>query len=159
MISPSKGEISIEQVSHVIEEFIKQDGEYNIVIGTDSQNFNYTKVVVVIAVQRIGHGGIFFYDIHRVKRITDLRQKLFYETQLSLKYADILLKELSVLKGNGKNSYKDKIHFSIHIDAGENGDSGRFISAIVGWVRACGYNVETKPDSFAASSIANKMSK
>ena len=51
--------------------------------------------------------------------------------------------------------------FSIHVDAG-NSDYGKtkeLIPSLVGWIKSCGYDCEVKPDSFAASSVADKISK
>lgn len=39
------------------------------------------------------------------------------------------------------------------------GPSSKIIPEIVGWVKACGFQCKTKPDSNTASSIANKYSK
>ena len=52
-------------------------------------------------------------------------------------------------------------HFSIHIDAGHSnhGKTKDLIPELVGWIKSCGYDCEVKPDSFVASSIADKISK
>ncbi|MFV9511782.1 ribonuclease H-like YkuK family protein [Tepidibacillus sp. LV47] len=47
----------------------------------------------------------------------------------------------------------------IHVDAGEDGPTSKMIPEIVSFVNACGFQCKTKPDSYAASSIANKLSK
>ena len=50
---------------------------------------------------------------------------------------------------------------AIHVDAG-NSDIGKtkeLIPELVGWIRACGYDCEVKPDSFVASTIADRLSK
>ncbi|NLV77640.1 MAG: hypothetical protein GX023_11860, partial [Tissierellia bacterium] len=56
---------------------------------------------------------------------------------------------------------KEGIDFgiSIHVDAGKNGQSSKLIPEIVGWIKACGFGCETKPNSYAASSIADKYTK
>jgi predicted RNase H-related nuclease YkuK (DUF458 family) len=48
---------------------------------------------------------------------------------------------------------------TIHVDAGNKGPTSRYISEIVGWVRACGFDCRIKPDSYCASSIADRVSK
>ena len=122
-----------------------------ITVGTDSQNFDITKVVLVVAIWKVGRGGIFFYDIRRVKKISNIRQKIFFETSISLEMARRLSDEL---KDAGMNYDID-----IHVDAGDEGPSSKMIPEIVGWVKACGFGCKTKPDSYAASSIADKYSK
>lgn len=153
MYSPTYGKISYEKMIDIIKDFINKSPQstYNISVGTDSQNFDYTKTVVVIAVYRVGNGGIFFYDIKNVKRITNISQKLFYETSNSL---DIAVKLSETLEKEGID-----FGISIHVDAGKNGKTAKLIPEIVGWIKACGFACETKPNSYAASSIADKYTK
>lgn len=157
--SPSYGKLDLNGVISVMRKFYDRNvgGNFSIVIGTDSQNFSDTKMVSVIAMCCEGHGGIYFYKIERINRIQDVRQKLNYETQLSLQYADELLK---VLMETDEELF-DNVTFSIHIDAGTNpkGKTKELIPALVGWIKACGYEYHVKPESFAASAIANKISK
>ena len=162
MMSPTYGKCDENQVISIIENYIRSNWKnsdgFNIVIGTDSQNFSDTKVVVVIAVQNVGHGGIFFYDVSRIERINNIRQKLMYETNMSLFYANKMITKLensSLMQE--KNA--DKINFCVHIDAGTKGKTSGLIPELVAWVKACGYDCQVKPDSFAASSIADKISK
>lgn len=159
MISPTLGEVSIRKIAEVIKEKTSNSGEYELMIGTDSQNFDTTKVVVVIALHHIGKGGIFFYDVSHVTRINNVGQKLIYETQLSLEYAEKLIKEFETIKSETGYNYAEHMTLGIHVDAGQNGPSKQVIPEIVGWIKACGYTVIVKPDSWAACSIANKYSK
>lgn len=153
MYSPTYGKVSYEKMIDIIKSFIKKSPQsaYNISVGTDSQNFDYTKTVVVVAIHRVGSGGIFFYDIKKVKKITNISQKLFYETSNSL---DIAMKFSETLE-------REDIDFgiSIHVDAGKKGQTSKLIPEIVGWIKACGFDCETKPNSYAASSIADKYTK
>ncbi|MFV9511783.1 ribonuclease H-like YkuK family protein [Tepidibacillus sp. LV47] len=86
MRSITYGEVSFERMCQIISNYISNDKgqEYKISVGTDSQNFDLTKTVIVVAVWNVGKGGIFFYDIKRVRKITNLRQKIFYETSQSI---------------------------------------------------------------------------
>lgn len=160
MISLTHGVVSIDSIANIIRSDVKQrPGEYRVTIGTDSQNFDETKVVVVIAVHRVGRGGYFFYDVSHVRRITNVGQKLLYETQLSLQYAEQLVAAFARLENETGDNIMDDVDFSIHVDAGKNGPSRQVVPEIVGWISACGYRVVIKPDSFAASSIADRISK
>ena len=51
--------------------------------------------------------------------------------------------------------------FVIHVDAGNSpdGKTRELIPDIVGWIRSCGYDCVVKPDSYTASSIADRISK
>lgn len=154
-ITSNSTNLTIEQVANQVQSFMNGEPhyDYDIVIGTDSQNFtNDTKMVCVVAVHRRGHGGIFFFDISHVELVTNVKRKLILETSVSLECAQ---KFVDVFEIPDRISHT----LTIHIDAGEGGESRVAIPSIVGWVCACGYNYSVKPDSYAASSIANKYSK
>jgi predicted RNase H-related nuclease YkuK (DUF458 family) len=135
----------------------KDYGGFHVIVGTDSQNFSYTKMVSVIVMQCEGHGGIYFYRVEKINRLSDVRTKLNYETQISLHYADELLNVMAEIDEDLFSS----INFSIHVDAGrsENGKTKELIPSLVGWIHSYGYECHVKPDSFAASTIANRISK
>lgn len=130
-----------------------------IIIGTDSQNYSDTKIITVIAIVCEGHGGIYFYDITHIDKISDVRQKLYKETELSLSVADAILKIIESDK-----QYEDMYSnttFTIHVDAGKSiyGKTAELIPAIAGWIKSVGYEAEFKPDSFVSSTIADRLSK
>ena len=158
MISPTHGEISLRQAATLIKNFIElnPDEQYAIYVGSDSQNTYYTKMVTVIAVHRLGHGGQYFYEISKYDKIRDIRKKLYTETQLSLDMAERLLKEFHDIDFNYD---ADNIAFCIHIDCGVNGPSGAVIPEVVGYVHSMGYECQVKPDSPIASCIADRISK
>lgn len=160
LISPTYGQVTIPKAAEIISTIVADPNEaYDLVIGTDSQNFDNTKMVVVIALHHIGHGGIFFYNTFYVGRITNVGQKLYYETQISLECAQLLINALESVKAEKGFDYENLLHIGIHVDAGLRGPSCKVIPEIVGWVTSCGYDVVVKPDSYAASSVANKFSK
>lgn len=160
IISPTYGEVSITEIANIIrEKAINEHEQYNVMIGTDSQNFSKTKVVVVIALHHVGYGGIFFYDISHVRRINNVGHKILYETQLSLEYARKLIDAFDAMEIETGYEYAKHLNFGIHVDAGDNGPSKQVIPEIVGWINACGYKAVVKPDSYAACAIANKISK
>lgn len=159
-ISPTYGAVNLNEMLEIMKKFYdskKDYGNFHVVIGTDSQNFSDTKMVSAIVLQCEGHGGIYFYKVERFPRIGDIRQKLNQETMLSLQYANELLDAMMELDEEMFNA----ISFSIHIDAGHsvNGKTKELIPSLVGWIHACGYECQVKPDSFAASTIANRISK
>ena len=160
MVSPTNGRVSMDDIASIIrQKVLDGHGEFNVMIGTDSQNFDQTKMVMVIALHNVGHGGIFFYEVSRVRRIVNVMEKLFFETTLSLQCAGQLMEAFERLKETTGFDYEKSLNFSIHVDAGYNGPSCQVIPEVVGWIRACGYNAVVKPESYAACSIANKYSK
>ena len=136
----------------------KYDSPFEIVIGTDSQNFDNTKIVSVIVITCKGHGGIYFYNITKHKRLNEVRSKLFVETEMSLKLANKLL---SLLERDEYQELYLNTNFSIHLDAGlsDKGKTKPLVSELVGWVNSSGFDCEIKPNSYAASSVADKLSK
>ena len=160
MVSPTNGRVSMDDIASIIrQKVLDGHGEFNVMIGTDSQNFDQTKMVMVIALHNVGHGGIFFYEVSRVRHIENVKEKLFFETTLSLQCAGQLMEAFERLKEATGFDYENVLNFSIHVDAGYNGPSCQVIPEVVGWIRACGYNAVVKPESYAACSIANKYSK
>jgi hypothetical protein len=158
--SETYGSLELIQIPEKIQDYYNKMKHYEcpfrIIVGTDSQNFHDTKMVSVIAIYCEGHGGIFFYEISRINKIKDVRIKLHTETGESLKITDELL--------NGLEKYEEvfmNMNFSIHIDAGNSpyGKTKDLIPELVGWIKSVGYDCETKPYSWVASTIADKISK
>lgn len=154
MKSITYGELSFQEVCEKIKEYTGKDleGKYIIAIGTDSQSYEgLTKMVSVITLIRKSKGGIFFYDIKKLKMIKDLRQKIFVETQYSLELASKVMDFLE----------KNKIHASleVHVDIGKNGDTKYLIREIAGWVGGMGFKCCIKPESYSSSGIADRLSK
>ena len=133
--------------------------DFQIVIGTDSQNHNDTKMVTVIAILCEGHGGIFFDHIKHISRISNVKEKLNAETGDSLLVATQLLEVIE--SSEEFDELYMNVPISIHIDAGTSpkGKTYSLIKELTGWVTATGFECEIKPDSFVASSIADKISK
>lgn len=162
-ISPTFGKLNTEDIPEKIRMFFDKHKQYDmpmqIIIGTDSQNFEHTKIVSVVAAICEGHGGIFFYEITRKPLISDVRTKLHEETNDSLQLAENLVE---IMESNEK--YEEmylNCPISIHIDAGNStkGKTRELIPELVGWIKACGYSCHVKPESYVASTIADRLSK
>ncbi len=159
---PSGQKVTSKEIIDIITNYILENihANYEITVGTDSQNFDRTKMVEVIAVHRIGKGGIFFYNISYINKINNLRQKITEETQRSLTIADGLLEELEIsLIDHNIDINELNMNFQIHCDIGQEGKTKTLIKEITNWVTSLGYICLIKPDSYTASGIANKYSK
>ena len=160
--SATYGDLELDMVPEKIRDYYNKMKHYQtpikINIGSDSQNFDKLKVVNVIAVTCEGHGGIFFYEITRLDRTNDVRRKLTIETNESLQAA---MKLTEIFEGAGYREFRENVSLAIHIDAGwsETGKTKELIPELVGWIKGMGYDCEVKPDSYAASAIADKLSK
>jgi len=151
--SPTYGELGMNDVRERIVSFISEAPEetYQLVVGTDSQPHNGQGVdfVTAIVVYRLGHGGIYFWKRIVNKKKYVLRQRMFEEASLSLVSAEDIL---VLLRKDGITKYD----VEIHVDIGAFGKTREMIQDIVGMIRGSGYRVKIKPESYAASKIADR---
>lgn len=154
--------VNYNQMIKIIADYIKKDlkAEYDITIGTDSQTHSESKIVEVIAVHKIGDGGIFFYHSEYRERFRALKEKIVEETARSLENANGFLDniELLLLEDN-IDIEKLNLNFHIHCDIGHKGKTKELIKEITNWVNSLGYDCLIKPESYTASGIANRFSK
>lgn len=151
--SQTYGTCTIEAIRKHMLAYLAADPDrtYRLVIGTDSQpkNGSGTDFVVALVIHRVGAGGIYFW-----KRIVEhhkyvLRQRMYQEAAHSLTIAEEFL---AAFKNDGITKYD----VEIHVDIGKGGETREMITEIVGMVRGSGYQVKTKPDSYAASKVADR---
>lgn len=152
--SPTHGHLSFEEVFQKLATFIEElpDYRYSLIIGTDSFLSEETIFVSAIVVHRIGYGGRYFYKKTKSRKMTNLKQRIFYETSLSLEVAGMLKVNLS------QNGFA-RLPVEIHLDVGNNGDTKEIIKEVVGMVTGSGYFAVTKPDAYGASKVADRHSK
>lgn len=155
--SPTKGALTVEKMVNEITEFIVEDSEsfYRLVIGTDSQvkRVNGTPecdYVTAIVIHRTGKGARYFWKKEIEEAPNALRNKIYNETVKSLDTAQKLVP--SIQKAISPAQYD----FEIHIDVGPKGPTREMIKEVVGMVTGNGFTAKTKPDSWAASSVADK---
>ena len=79
-----------------------------------------------------------------------LRDKIYTETLMSLDVAQKIVPEI-----RAKIS-PDKYDLEIHIDVGPVGPTREMIKEVVGMVNGSGFVAKTKPNSWGASSVADK---
>ena len=151
--SQSFGDLTLPKVEERIAAFMDESkkDQYRVIIGSDSQikNGGTTDFVTAIIVHRIGRGGIYFW-----KRIEDqkkrvLKQRILEEATMSLTTAEELM---SIFKQNGISRFD----FEVHVDIGKAGPTRVLISEVVAMIRGSGFTVRTKPESFGASTVADR---
>ena len=153
-ISPTYGKVDEVFVKNFLVKTIKcsENHNYKVIVGTDSQNFHKTKMVLVVCLIDEGRGGRFFYNIEWLPKIKDLNTKIYTETQKSLNFAKELNEEFF------RNEISQDVE--IHVDIGKDGKTKNLIQGIIGWVHAEGFGtVKIKDQSYVASTIADKISK
>jgi uncharacterized protein len=151
--SPTYGVLELHQMRKCILDFLAKDPEkkYELIVGTDSQPHNGKGVdfVTAIVVHRLGLGGIYFWQRTVKKKHFVLRTRMYEEATMSLEIAETIL---SLFRNDGITKYD----VEIHVDIGQCGDTREMIAEIVGMIRGSGYRVKTKPDSYAASKVADR---
>jgi predicted RNase H-related nuclease YkuK (DUF458 family) len=154
--SPSAGKMSMDDVFNAIISYIREKPEeqYKLIIGTDSQPNLRQDVcfVTAVIVHRVGKGARYFFSRHRRRYMESLRQRIHYETYLSLETAMLLTSRLTV------NGYAG-LNIEIHLDVGEKGDTKELIREVVGMVIGSGFQACIKPESYGASKVADKHTK
>ncbi len=155
--SPTLGSVTLERVLEEISKFVDEDQEsyYTLVIGSDSQikhiaGKTETDFVTAIVIHRTGKGARYFWSKERIHRGPVLREKIYTETMRSLDTAHELLPKLQT------HLSTDRYDLEIHIDVGLKGPTRDMIKEVVGMVTGSGFVAKTKPESWAASSVADK---
>ncbi len=152
--SPTKGRMTLEQMYGDLLLYMSEEpaAQYKLIVGTDSHTRHETIFVTAVVIHRTGKGGRYFFNKSRRRAIKSLRQKILYETSVSLMVAARLT---DLLQASGK----DDLDVEIHIDVGQQGETKELIREIVGMVAGSGYQATIKPDSFGASKVADKYTK
>ncbi|NMB41948.1 MAG: hypothetical protein GX996_08435 [Firmicutes bacterium] len=158
-ISPTKGKMTLSEAFEDVVAYIKEQPQekYKLIIGTDSHSYLDSEItfVTAIIIHRVGKGGRYFYRREKHYFVQSLRQRIFYETSLSLDVAGRFNELLSSL--SSKN--QEKLNMEIHLDVGEAGDTKELIREVVGMVIGSGFDARIKPDSYGATKVADRYTK
>jgi len=154
--SPTKGKMTLEETFLEIVSYIREQPQekYKLIIGTDSHSHFDTEVTFVTAViiHRVGKGGRYFYYREKHYFVQSLRQRIFYETSLSL---DVASRFTNLLSAEDHNH----LNVEIHLDVGEAGDTKELIREVVGMVIGSGFHARIKPESYGATKVADRYTK
>jgi len=147
-------QLSTRQIIEELIRFMQEDEKrnYKIIIGSDSEANNSvaTDFVSAIVIHRVGNGGRYFWRrtvMHR--KFHTLRERILEEVLISLQVAHEFITTT-------KQFQMPKFSFEIHIDVGENGETREMLQELVGMIRANNFEAKTKPDSYAASKVADR---
>ncbi|KKQ25660.1 MAG: hypothetical protein US62_C0015G0029 [Candidatus Woesebacteria bacterium GW2011_GWA1_37_8] len=156
--SPSGLKLGLDLMVGEIAKFVDEDPSsfYRLVIGSDSQarrdnGDSEVDFVTAVVVHRIGKGARYFYrKVKRIGKVPVLRDKIYTETMMSLNLAQVIVPDIR------KRISPAKYDLEIHIDVGSLGPTREMIREVVGLVTGNGFTAKTKPDSWGASSVADK---
>lgn len=152
--SPSRGRLDFDEMFSDLIAYVHElpEAEYKIIIGTDSQMKESTCFVTAIIVHRLGKGARYYYTREHENINRSLRQRIFYETSKSLGVASQMAEKLA------ENGHAD-LNVEIHLDVGQNGPTADLIREVVGMVTGSGFDAKIKPESYGASTVADKYTK
>jgi hypothetical protein len=164
--NPTKGNLLIEEVIEEMVMYMKEKPEkfYDIIIGCDSSSGDEPNFPLVVAILRIGEGGRFFlkkitYSPSFNKKFFSWKNRIFQEVFLSCEFAtsfkNNFIRRMEQIPEKNKFNYQIRY---IHADIGENGQTKDMIKEITGLILGSGFEPKIKPESFIASTLADRYS-
>jgi predicted RNase H-related nuclease YkuK (DUF458 family) len=144
--------LSKEKLIKEIENFIAENKKFNykILVGTDSECYDHKiDFITVIVIHRVGFGARYFWRRQIFDPKFGLHERLWQEALLSLNIGQELLKNLTQKQLN--------FQFELHLDLSTTGKSSSSLKEIINLVRGYGFEVKIKPESYAASKIADRL--
>ena len=152
-ISPTQGKLTIEEMTENLRAYLEEDERftYKIIIGTDSHTTqHHTMYVTALIIHRLGKGARFYFRRIKKRPVLDLRHRIYQETQYSLEL-------IGLLQRSGIDELLARWPVEIHIDIGRQGETKQLIQEVVGWVSSVGFVAKIKPESYGASSVADRF--
>ncbi|MFT8323472.1 MAG: ribonuclease H-like YkuK family protein [Bacillus sp. (in: firmicutes)] len=148
--------------------FMKRNpiGHYRLMIGTDSQvHPKYTTFITGIVIQNKGKGA--WACIRKVivpRKILRLHEKISYETTLTEEVVHLFTEEkknelINIVLPFIYQGATFSIEGHIDIGAGTRNKTSEFVNEMVARIESAGIEPKIKPNSFVASSYANKYTK
>jgi len=169
-VSPSKGKLELDEVIAEIVAYIAHENRrgYCLMVGTDSQvntplnprgqanKASSVDFVSAIVAHRIGRGGRYFWRRahHEYRQPLGLKARMFTEANLSIELAIEMLAMLQQALASASFEFEPRVE--VHIDVGQNGPTREVIKELVGLVKSSGFEARIKPESYVASTVADK---
>jgi len=159
--NPTRGNLKINQVIDEILGYLSEKPEkfYDIIVGCDSSSGEEPHFPVAVVVLRVGEGGRFFLKkiSYKNRKFYNWKMRILEEVLLSCELALFLRENLEKkIQNLGVNpNYQFRY---IHADIGENGATRDMIKEVTGLIRGNGFEPKIKPESFVASTVADRYS-
>ena len=164
----SRKNMNFIEVFQHIKSFIENDpkGNYKLMFGTDSQvHSSYTRFITGIVIQRETKGA--WACIRKViipRKMINLHERISYETTLTEEVVSMFTEEkkeqlISIILPNIYRGASFTIEGHIDIGSGRKNKTKIFVNEMVSRMESLGIEPKIKPDSFVASSYANRYTK
>jgi len=161
--SPSRGSLTLDEVVAELFHYMSEKPEnfYDIVVGCDSSSKEEPNFPVAVVILRKGEGGRFFLKKIKYpsikKKFYNWKERILEEVLLSCRLALILREKVEKKAETLSGPFNYQFRY-IHADVGENGQTKDMIKEVVGLIRGNGFEPKIKPESYAASVVADRYS-
>lgn len=149
-------EVIDELINYISE---KPENFYDIIIGCDSSSSQEPHFPLAVVALRVGEGGRFFLQkiAYKERKFYTWKTRILEEVFLSCQLAVYLRENFEKKINSLPNSFNWQLCY-IHADVGEKGATRDMVKEVTGLIRGNGFEPKIKPESFAASSVADKFS-
>lgn len=164
----SNKKMTFEQVFLNIVQFMEKDptGNFKLMFGTDSQVFSReTKFITGIVIQQERKGvWACFRRVIIPRKMTNLHERISFETTLTEEIVSLFTNDkkerlINIVLPNVYKGSSFSIEGHIDIGAGNRNKTRIFVGEMMTRMQTLGIEAKIKPDSFVASSYANRFTK
>jgi len=161
--NPTKGNLKINGVIEELRHYISEKPEkfYDIIVGCDSSSGEEPHFPLAVVILRTGEGGRFFLKkvAYKGRKFYNWKQRVLEEVFLSCQLALYLREnfEKNLQDLNSPDNIRYQFRY-IHADVGENGKTKNMIKEVTGLIKGNGFEPKIKPESFVASTVADRYS-
>ncbi|WP_409252799.1 ribonuclease H-like YkuK family protein [Bacillus sp. SCS-153A] len=160
--------MSFDQVFQRIVAFmqLKPDGNYRLMVGTDSQ-VHHKQTVFITGIVILNEGNGVWACIRKVvvpRQMHQLHERISYEMSLSEEIVSLFTEErknqlIDIVLPHLYQGATFTMEGHIDIGAGKKNKTRKFVKEMVARMEAMGVEPKIKPDAFVASSYANRYTK
>ncbi len=164
----SKRNMDFEEVFQHILSFIKVqlNGSHRLIIGSDSQvHGTYTRFITGVVIQREGKGVWACYrSVDIARKIEVLQEKISLETNFTQEVACMFTPEkqkqiIDLLLPYIEKGASFKMVGHLDLGLGAKNKTRIYVDEMIKRIESVGLEAHIKPDSFVASSYANRYTK
>jgi len=159
--NPTKGNLNFNAVIDEVFSFLheQKEREYEIIVGCDSSSEETPVFPLALVVLRKGFGGRFFLaKMNRglnPQKFYSFRQRILQEVLLSCEMALNFRDALRIRTSQSQENLNYQFEY-IHADVGGSAKTQEMIKEVVGLIKSNGFEAKIKPESFAASVVADR---
>ncbi|OIO44170.1 MAG: hypothetical protein COY72_01705 [Candidatus Nealsonbacteria bacterium CG_4_10_14_0_8_um_filter_35_10] len=159
--NPTRGNLKIEGVMAEMINYMREKPEkfYDIIVGCDSSSGDEPDFPVAVVILRVSQGGRFFLKKikYQNRKFYNWKQRVLEEVLLSCQLALFLRENFEKKIKNEIAAFNYQLCY-IHADVGENGQTRDMIREVIGLIRGNGFEPKIKPESYVASTVADRYS-